>query len=343
MRGAEGAQFFRLVMMPLALAVLPIVASTAYPGAPAASAAVSHPAPALIKPAPVARAAVMTTPVQPVTTLYDPSGFDRLQAGLAGYAAQTGARVGIVLQELSGPRRASFSLGGNQTFYAASAYKLPLLMAEAQQIAAGKASRGDVLCYDPSDQEDGWFTDYNPGSCFSRQELAERAGRYSDNTAAHILVRYLGGPDALNAYARSAGMTASALWIPNTTTPNDLAAAMVNEVLGRLGGPAAQQWLYPMLTDTASENGIPAGVAAAASVVHKVGTMYGTENDTAYVSNGRISYVLSVAVSGPDEATGWSIIAQISRQVWQYEASRAAYPAPATSKSVPPLWPDRRH
>jgi beta-lactamase class A len=331
--------------MPLVMAVLPIVASTAYPGMASASASAgsAHLAPAPTQRATIARAEIMTAPMQPVTTVYAPSAFEQLQAGLAAYARRSGAQAGIVLQELSGPRRSGFSLGGNQTFYAASAYKLPLLMAEAQQIAAGQASPGDVLCYDPSDQEDGWFIDYNPGSCFTRQQLAERAGRYSDNTAAHILVRYLGGPDALNGYARSAGMASSALWVPNTTTPNDLAAAMVNEVLGRLGGPAAQQWLYPMLTRTASESGIPAGVPAGVTVVHKVGTMYGTENDTAYVTNGRISYVLSVAVSAPDEATGWSIIAQISRTIWQYEASRPAYPAEISPTAAPSIWPDRRH
>src|SRR5205807_5854129 len=129
-------------------------------------------------------------------------------------AAADAGRVSISLQELSGPRRTSISLNGNRSFYAASTYKLPLLMAEAQQIASGQVSPSDVLCFDPTDAEDGWFTDYAPGSCYTRDDLAVRTGRYSDNTAAHILVRYLGGPDALNGYARSIGMSASALWSP---------------------------------------------------------------------------------------------------------------------------------
>jgi hypothetical protein len=61
--------------------------------------------------------------------------------------------------------------------------------------------------------------DYDVGSCFTRDELALRAGRYSDNTVAHIPVRYLAGSDALNSYAKSIGMTASARWIPYTTRP----------------------------------------------------------------------------------------------------------------------------
>jgi beta-lactamase class A len=208
-------------------------------------------------------------------------------------------------------------------------------MAEAQQIATGEASPSDELCYDPSDAEDGWFTDYADGSCFTRDELAMRAGRYSDNTAAHILVRYLGGPDALNGYAKSIGMNASALWIPNTTTTDDLTAAWVNEALGRLGDGSAQRWLYPLLTHTANEEGVPAGLPATATVVHKVGTMYGTDNDSAYVVNGGVAYVLAVSVDGLDEAEGWPVIARISARIWQYELSRPEYVVPVIPPEAP--------
>jgi beta-lactamase class A len=243
--------------------------------------------------------------------------------------------VGISLQELSGPRRNSLSIGGNQSFYAASTYKLPLLMAEAQQMAAGQVRGSDRLCFAVSDAEDGWFTDYAAGSCFTRDVLALRTGRYSDNTAAHILVRSLGGPTALNAYAKSIGMTASALWVPNTTTPDDLTAAWVNEALGRLGGITAQRWLASILVRTASEQGIPAGIPVGATVAHKVGMMDGKELDSAYVVSGRIAYVLSVAADGPDEATGWSVIAKVSGRIWQYESSRPDFVAPIVTPLAP--------
>jgi beta-lactamase class A len=196
-------------------------------------------------------------------------------------------------------------------------------------------SPSDVLCFDPADAEDGWFTDYVDGSCFTRNDLALRTGRYSDNTAAHILVRYLGGPDALNTYAKSIGMAASALWIPNTTTTDDLTAAWVDEALGRLGAAPAQAWLYPVLTHTANEQGIPAGLPPTASVVHKVGTMYATVNDSGYVVNGGIAYVLAISVEGIDEAAGWSVIAHISAQVWQYEASRPQFVVPVIPPEAP--------
>ena len=278
----------------------------------------------------------------PMTTVITPSGFEQLQADLQTISTQSGAQVGISLQELSGPRRNRLSINGSQSFYAASAYKVPLLMAEAQQIASGQARGSDTLCFEPHDAEDGWFTDYADGSCFTRAELALRTGRYSDNTAAHILVRYLGGPDALNSYSKSIGMTASALWVPNTTTTDDLTAAWTSEALGRLGAASAQQWLFPLLTHTANEHGIPAGLPASAMVVHKVGTMYGTENDSGYIVNGPIAYVLSVSVNSVDEAAGWSVIARISARVWQYELGRPQFVMPVIPPEAP-RQPDHRY
>src|SRR5713101_8594427 len=325
MRGGPVRAPLRLLMYLLVVCLPMLVGSAAY-----ASPSISAPRIAALthRPGPVAHSVPSPLPVPPVTTVLAPSAFEQLQSDLEAIAAQSGARVGISLQELSGPRRNSLSLNGNQSFYAASAYKLPLLMAEAQQMAAGETSPSDILCFDLSDAEDGWFDDYDAGSCFTRDDLVLRTGRYSDNTAAHILVRYLGGPDALNRYAKSIGMSASALWIPNTTTPDDLTAAWVNEALGRLGGVSAQHWLFPLLTHTASEQGIAAGLPASATVVHKVGTMSGTEIDSAYVVTGRTTYVLSVAVNGLDEATGWSVIARISARISLYESGRPDFKAP---------------
>ena len=332
MRSGVGRGLFGLAVYPLALVLLVLVASAGYasPIAPLAPSAnrLSAAAPA------TPLATIVPTPAPPVQTLLAPSAWDQLVADLNATAARSGGRVSLSLRELSGPGRASLSLNGGLSFYAASTYKLPLLMAEAQQIAGGQLSGSDRLCFTPSDYEDGWFSDYAPGSCFTRNELALRAGRYSDNTAAHILVRYLGGVGALNAYARSIEMSSSALWLPNTTTADDLTNAWTNEALGRLGGAAAQQWLYPLLTHTAFEQGIPHGLPSGAMVVHKVGWMNGTELDSAYVRSGGIAYVLSAAIDGVDDNRGWSVIAQLSARVWQYESSRPGY-APAVT--VPPV------
>jgi beta-lactamase class A len=264
------------------------------------------------EPSPTAVPTATLTPAPTPT----PRSFDALESGVDGIFQSAGAEGGVSLIELGTGQQ--WSSNGDESFVAASTYKLPLLMEDAQDIAAGAASASDELCYDPSDWEDGWFSDYEPGDCYTRGELDERVGEYSDNTAAHILVRYDGGGDALNAYARAHGATESEFWDPNVTTTGDLARLWQDEAAGHAGGTAAQRYLYPLLTDTAFEDGIPAGVPSGTTVVHKIGILDSAVNDAALVQNGpRGAYVLTVCTDGGT----WSTIADVSRAVSHFEAS----------------------
>jgi beta-lactamase class A len=234
---------------------------------------------------------------------------------------QETATGAVTLIELGGPSPQSLSLDGDESFVAASTYKLPLLMWEAQEVAAGRWSPNDQLCYEDSDYEDGYYDDYEEGECFTRRELEERVGIASDNTAARILVREDGGPSALQDYARAHGAIESAFWDPNTTTTNDLARLLVNEAEGQAGGAAAQHYLYPLLTHTDYEEGIPAGVPARVTVVHKIGSLGSELNDAALVIGApHGTYVLSICTNGSDD--GWELLADISRAVWRFETAR---------------------
>jgi beta-lactamase class A len=216
-----------------------------------------------------------------------------------------------------------WSVNGSEVFTAASTYKLAALMLEAENIAAGTTDPDGVVCFQPDDYESGWFDDYADGSCFTRTELATRAGIYSDNTAGHMLVRDVGGAEVLNAWAASAGATSSGFFAGNTTTPADLAALWVAEAHGELGGAAAQAWLYPVLTNTRTESGVPAGVSGA-TVVHKTGIIDLAINDAALITAGPAgAYVLVVMSDGLGGGNGWQLIADISSVVWQFETARA--------------------
>ena len=307
------AGLFCLVLGAATLLAGLLVGADLRPQVPARAAAAAAPS-ASPTVEPIALATPTATPT--ATPAPTPRSFAALQTQVDGLLQSAGANGGVTLVEL-GPGD-SWSLNGDQSFVAASTYKLPLLMEEAQDVAAGTAHRSDVLCYDPSDWEDGWFSDYAPGSCYSRAELDQRVGEYSDNTAAHILVRVDGGGDALNAYARAHGATGSEFWDPNVTTSSDLARLWQDEASGRAGGIAAQQYLYPLLTNTAYEDGIPAGVPSGTTVVHKIGVLDAEVNDAALVTSGpHGAYVLTVCTEGGD----WTLIANVSRAVSQFEAS----------------------
>ena len=245
-----------------------------------------------------------------------------LVAALQQLVAESGALVSVTVVELGGLDRLTWSLDGGAVFTAASTYKLVVLMMEAQNIASGSTDPNGLVCYQDSDYEAGWFDDYAAGECFTRNELASRAAQQSDNTAGHMLVRDVGGGDALNAWAASVGTTDSAFSDPNTTTATDLAVLWTAEAKGSLGGASAQAWLYPLLTGTTTEAGVPAGVSGS-TVVHKTGAIDAVENDAALVTAGPDgAYVLVVMTDGLGGAAGWALIASISATVWQTEQSR---------------------
>ena len=249
--------------------------------------------------------------------------FDGLQQTVAQLLNAAGASGGVSLIELGSPGPKSWSYQGDEQFVAASTYKLPLLMEDAQNVASGHARGTQLLCYQDSDWEDGYFVDYQDGTCMSRAQLEQRVGRESDNTAAHILVRYNGGGDVLNGYAHAHGAQESAFYVPNSTTSSDLARLWANEAQGHAGGKRAQQYLYPMLTHTAFEQGIPAGVPRGTTVVHKIGILGGVVNDAALVQGGPSgAYVLTICTVGQGGDAGWALLADISRAVWQFEATR---------------------
>jgi beta-lactamase class A len=246
-----------------------------------------------------------------------------LAAAIDTITAPSGAQVGISLIELGGPVPSSWQVGGSVPMSAASTYKLPALMEEAQLIAAGKLDPNGQVCYQDADWEDGWFDDYTTGACYTRAELADRAGLYSDNTAGHMLVRDLGGGTALNSYAVSLGAQNSSFFDNNETTADDLARLLAAESAGSAGGAPAQAWLYPFLTNTRYEAGIPAGVPGGTMVVHKTGELDAQVNDAGIVSGGKSGpYVLAVMTDGLGGDAGMSLIAEISAAVWAYEATR---------------------
>ena len=252
-----------------------------------------------------------------------PRSLDTLTIGIQALIAASGASAGMTLIELGGATPAVRSVNGGEVFTAASTYKLAALMLEAQEIAAGAKDPNGVVCFQADDYESGWFDDYSDGACFTRSELAMRVGIDSDNTAGHMLVRDVGGAAVLNAWAASAGATGSEFFDGNTTTPDDLAALWVAEAQGDLGGAAAEAWLYPVLTNTRTESGVPAGVGGA-TVVHKTGTIDLVDNDAALIISGPAGpYVLVVMTDGLGGSDGWQLIAGISSAVWQFETSRA--------------------
>ena len=184
-----------------------------------------------------------------------------------------------------------------ERFPLASTFKLPLVMAVLARVDRG-AERLDrklafraneILAYSPAEAR------YPRGGSLTVAELCTAAIELSDNTAANLLMRTLGGPSGVTSYVRSLGdpvtrldRTEPAL---NTTAPGDVRdtttpLAMAN-LLARLVrepvlSPESKRLLFGWMRNARTGlTRIRAGVPPGWTVGDKTGTTNTAGNDVA--------------------------------------------------------------
>jgi beta-lactamase class A len=178
-----------------------------------------------------------------------------------------------------------------------STFKVLLVGAILQQDAEHPGLLQQSIRLRPTD-----FVTYSPITETHRDEdvtiaaLCAAALQYSDNTAANILIKKLGGPEAVTAFARSLGDQHFRLdrWetdlnsaIPgdrrDTTTPAAMGQDLHHLLLGKaLPAPQQTQLRQWLLGNTTGNKRIRAGVPSDWLVGDKTGTgSYGVTNDVA--------------------------------------------------------------
>jgi beta-lactamase class A len=187
-------------------------------------------------------------------------------------------------------------------------------------------SRRDLLAYAP-------ITSQHLATGMTVRALLDAALRYSDNTAANLLVRRLGGPGRVQDFLRSIGdgTTSVDRLEPDlnratpgdprdTTTPaaflKDLRAVLLGEAL-----PADRRELLDaaMRASTTGGPDIRAGVPASWTVADRTGSgSSGTRDDIAVVRPPGRAPVVVVLLSdrtGPDAASQDGLLADAMRSV----------------------------
>jgi len=208
-----------------------------------------------------------------------------------------GGRLGVCAIDSASGRRAQHR--ADERFPFCSTFKAMLGAA----VLARSVDRPGLLqqrvSYGPSD-----LVNYSPvsgkhvGTGMTVAELCEAAIQYSDNSAANLAMKLIGGPSAVTAYARSIGDDAFRLdrWetelntaLPgdprDTTTPAAMAASMRVLTLGD-ALPSAQraQFVAWLRGNKVGDKRIRAGVPAGSQVGDKTGTGdYGTTNDAGVI------------------------------------------------------------
>jgi len=187
---------------------------------------------------------------------------------------------------------------GEKRFAMCSTFKLLLVAAVLSRVDEKEDSLDRIISYQPSD-----LLDYAPITAkhidkggMKLSELCAAAIEYSDNTAANLLFKVIGGPGGLTAYIRSLGdsVTRFDRIEPflnsniqgddrDTTTPKAMRDTILKLVIGNCLSPESRKQLEEWLIafKTGSER-LRAGIPSSWRVGNKTGTgLNGATNDVA--------------------------------------------------------------
>jgi len=255
---------------------------------------------------------------------------DDVEARLARLERTHGGRLGVAIHDTGSGRRAAHR--GDERFLMCSTFKLLLAAAVLQRVDRGEENLDRRVVFD-KDVLLEWapVTRKHVGpSGMTIAELCEAAITQSDNTAANLLLKQIGGPQIVTGYARSLGDPLTRLdrteptlnrhdGDKDTTTP----AAMLGDVHTLLLGDALSDASRRRLTNWLLANrtggdSLRAGLPSDWREGDKTGSGDTATNDVAILWPPRRKPVLvavyyeSAKVSGKDR---YAVLAEVGRIV----------------------------
>ena len=262
------------------------------------------------------------TPTAAATT--DPTTTRALDA----LEAEHDARLGVVALDTGSGRAVTHR--PDERFAAASTGKVFIAAAvldgssDDELDAVVPISRADLLAYAP-------VTAQHVGTGMTVRALLDAMLRYSDNTAANLLVERVGGPAGVQRYLRGIGDTVTRVdrtepdlntAVPgdprDTTTPAqaaaDLRSLLLGDALERTDRELLLGWMRGNTTGAAT---LRAGVPSGWTVADKTGTgSYGVRNDIGVVTapgKAPVVVVVLTSRSTPDASPDDALVAAATR------------------------------
>ncbi len=182
-------------------------------------------------------------------------------------AAQKGLKAAGYLLVLDDGRYAE--LNPDEPLPAASSIKTPILLVALDRYDHGRLRWDEPLPLTKETQGGGagWMANKPLGTRFPFYEAATEMIRISDNSATNLLIKRLGGKEALNMSFQDLGLSATILrnWLPdldgtNTTSARDLAHTMALVDTGEKLGPRARDLFREILATSSTNTLLPAGL-----------------------------------------------------------------------------------
>lgn len=220
-----------------------------------------------------------------------------IQQAMAQLEKEFGGRIGFCALDTGNNQVLGYR--ADERFALCSTFKLFVAAAILEKSARSPGFMHQTIRYSSSDTVRSGYapiTTQHLDSGLTVTELCAAAIEYSDNCAANLLLKILGGPAGLTKFARSMGDYTFRLdhWEPelneatpgdlqDTSTPRAMTLSTHRLVLGNVLGPAQREQLVNwLLASTTGTSRIRAGVPSDWKVGDKTGTGdYGVANDVA--------------------------------------------------------------
>ncbi len=237
-----------------------------------------------------------------------------LDLKLHSLAKANSGRFGMYLKVLETGEEAGFQ--EDQPFYAASCYKLFLVMYIYERATAGRINLDATITCQTADYSEASGDDpyVIAGTSLTTRRLCEYAIVYSDNVAANMLKRTYGF-QAFRDYASSLGCPVTGGTGNDQTTAREMSVILERARDFAASDPLGQE-VISYLRNSVSKSRIPAGIPSGVDVGNKTGDYEGYANDAAIVFlDDDTTYVLCILSGG---ASGDSVHVATSRWIYEY-------------------------
>jgi beta-lactamase class A len=270
---------------------------------------------------------------------------DSLRIKIARIAEETKCKAGVAVLDFNSLDTVSFNSSGR--FPMQSVFKFPLALSILDKVDKGLLSLNQKIHIKKKDLKPGTWSPlrdkYPKGNVdIAIRELLSYTVSQSDNNGCDILFRLAGGPQKVESYIKSLGVSGIAIsanevemhkkWdiqYRNWCEPPAMARLLYIFSNGKCLSDSSRKFLMKLMTETSTGPKRIKGLLPEGTVVaHKTGSsgsdksgLTAAANDAGIVTlPGGKQYAIAVFISDTyaDEKTQDAVIARISRCVWDY-------------------------
>lgn len=267
-----------------------------------------------------------------------------LQENIDAIVKDKQAKIGVVIEGFDSHQNAGFN--ENARFPMQSVFKFPVALAVLDQVDKGKINLDETLLLKPSDLLPNTHSPlrekYPDGNAaVTIREILKETVSASDNNGCDILLRLVGGPQAVDQYIKNLGISDMQITVneqemhakKNAQYQNWATPAAMTRLLrlfhdGKLLKPDSQEFLWATMRDSVTAPGrLRSPLPAGTHLIHKTGTSDYSPQDGSTVNDVGIILLpdgnpvfVSVLISGSKMSMmdTEKIIASLSGAAWDH-------------------------